>query len=154
MTMCVTQFDVDLIHFHCLIKWALLVLIFCTMLVFNMLSLCIKFHDHWMCFWFNVHFLTCMSNWWSCCVSLPYFVHHMTLLDDFDLVLFRTCSYLIKCDSCWVLASVLTFYLTFDPSLWASGLFSSFGLCVSGFRQLATLVDLISSLEIQVILVD
>jgi hypothetical protein len=48
----------------------------------------------------------------------------------------------------------LTFCPTFDPSLWASGLFSSFGLCVSCSKQLVTLVYMISSLEIQVILVD
>jgi len=132
VTMCVTHFDVALVHFYWHVNWALLIPIFCMMLVFNMLSLYIKFHDHWMCFWFNVHFLICMSNCWSPCVPLPYLAHLKPLPYDLSLILFRTCSYLIKCASCWISTSVLTFCFAFDPSLCTSGLYSPFELCISG----------------------
>ena len=55
-------------------------------------------------------------------LPLTSLAYYMPLLDDFDVVLFRTCSWLIKDDSCWVLGSVLNFFPTFDPRLWPRGL--------------------------------
>ena len=132
VTMCVIHFDVALVHFHIHVNCAFLIPIFGMMVVFNLLCAHKNFHDCWIHFCFNMEFWFSMSNYDHPVYLLPYLVQLMTLPFDLGLVLFRTCSYLNKCASCWILVAVLTFCFAFDPSLGTSGLYSRFELCISG----------------------
>lgn len=53
--------DVAFVHFWSYINWALLDLIFGMMFVHNMMSSHIKFHSHWMFFYFVLDFLIWLS---------------------------------------------------------------------------------------------
>jgi hypothetical protein len=66
-------------------------------------------------------------NW-----SLTYLAHEMDLLIDYDLVLFRICSWVNKHALCWVWGSVLDFWSSFDPRPWPSGLLLTIWVVISG----------------------